>query len=91
MCDRVHTDLVSLSTSMIEMGEELKVVLERWTENRRGWVSDEVWSSLKRRRQTNMEYRKMRRVCGVNDERREKTKEYYFKEKEDSEFCIACS
>ena len=24
MCDRVHTDLVSLSTSMIEMGEEIK-------------------------------------------------------------------
>ena len=29
MCDRVHTDLVSLSTSMMEVGEELKVVLER--------------------------------------------------------------
>ena len=36
MCGRVHTDLVSLSTSMLEVGEELKVVLERWTENRRG-------------------------------------------------------
>ena len=36
MCDRVHTDLVSLSTSMIEVGEEMKVVLERWNENRRG-------------------------------------------------------
>ena len=42
MCDRVHTDLVSLSTSMIEVSEELKVVLKTWTENRRGWVSDEV-------------------------------------------------
>ena len=36
MCDRVHTDLVSLSMSIIEVGEELKVVLERWTKNRRG-------------------------------------------------------
>ena len=37
LCDRVHTDLVRLSTSMIEVGLKLKVVLERWTENRRGW------------------------------------------------------
>ena len=36
MCYRVHTDLVSLSTSMIEVGEKLNVVLKRWTENRRG-------------------------------------------------------
>ena len=45
MCDRVHTDLVS--TSMIEVGEALKVILEMWTENRRGWVSEEVCSSVK--------------------------------------------
>ena len=50
MCDMVHTDLVSLSTSIIEVGEELKVTLERWSENRRGWVSDEVCSSVKPRR-----------------------------------------
>ena len=36
MCDRVHTDLVSLSTSMIEVGEELNVVLGRWTEKSLG-------------------------------------------------------
>ena len=89
MCDRVHTDLVSLSTSMIEVGEEIKVVLERWTENRRGWVSDEVCSSVKRRRQANKEYRKMRRVCGVNDERTEKAKECYFKEKEEAKKIVS--
>ena len=81
MCDRVHTDLVSLSMSMIEVGEELKVVLERWTENRRCWVSEEVCCSVERRIHANKEYRKMRRVYGVNDERTEKAKEYYFKEK----------
>ena len=89
MCDRVHTDLVSLSTSMIELGEELKVVLERWTENRRGWVSDEVCSSVKRRRHANKEYRKTRRVCGVNDERTEEAKEYYFKEKEEAKKIVS--
>ena len=92
MCDRVHTGLASLSTSMIEVGEELNVVLERWTENRRGWVSDEVCSSVQQRRHANKKYRKMRIVCGVNDERTEK--EYYLKERggqEDSDFCIACS
>ena len=48
---------------------------------------------MKRRRHA-IKYRKIRRVCGVNDERTEKAKEYYFKEKEEarnSEFCIACS
>ena len=83
MCDRVHSDLVSLSASMIEVGEELKVVLERWTENRRGWMSEEVCSSVKRREKPNKEYRKMRRVYGVNDERTEKAEEYYLKEKEE--------
>ena len=56
MCERVHTDLVSLSTSMTEVGEELKVVLEWGTENRRCWVSDEVCISVKRRIQSNEEY-----------------------------------
>ena len=36
---------------------------------------------MKRRRQANKEYMKMRRVCGVNDERTEKDKENYFNEK----------
>ena len=36
MYDMVHTWLVRLSTSMIEVGEELKVTFERWTENRGG-------------------------------------------------------
>ena len=29
ICDRVHTDLVSLSASMVEVGDELKVELDR--------------------------------------------------------------
>ena len=94
MCDRVHTDLVSLSMSMIEVGVEIKMVLERWDENRRGWVSDEVCSSVKRRKRANKEYMKMIRVCGVNDYMTEKDKEYYFKEKEEAKeivremFCL---
>ena len=58
MCDRVLTDLVSLSMSIIEVGEEQ----ERWTENRICWVSDEVCSSVKQIRQTNKEYGKMKSV-----------------------------
>ena len=69
---------MGLHTSMIEVGEELKMVLERLTENRRGWLSDEVCSSVKQRRHANNEYRKIRRECGVNDERTEKSKEYYY-------------
>ena len=81
MCYRARTDLLSLSTSMIEVGEELKVVFKMWTEDRRSWVSDEVYSSAKRKRHANKEYRKMRRVYGVNDERTENDKEYDFKRK----------
>ena len=66
------TDLGSMSASMMELGEELKETLDKWTENRKGWVTDEVCRSVRRRRHDNKEYRKMRRVCGVNDERTEK-------------------
>ena len=38
MCDRVHTDLGSMSASMMEADEELKVTLDKWTENRKGRV-----------------------------------------------------
>ena len=49
MYDRVHTDITSLIASMIEVSDELKVTLERWTEKRRGCVADEVCNSVKRR------------------------------------------
>ena len=61
------------------------MVLERCTGNRRGWGSEEVCSSVKRRRRANNEYRKMRSVYGVNNHRTEKDKEYYyFKETEET-------
>ena len=69
MCDRVHTDLGSMSAAMVEVGEELKVTLDKWTENRRGWVTDEVCISVRRRIHANKEYMKMRIMCGVNDKR----------------------
>ena len=75
MCDRVHTDLGSMSASMMEV--------DKCTENRRGWVTDEVCRSVRRRRHANKEFRKMRGVCGVNDERTESAKAGNFKEKEE--------
>ena len=47
MCDK---STYRFSASMMEVGEELKVVLDRWTENRRGWVTNEVCRSVRRRR-----------------------------------------
>ena len=44
-------------------------------------MSAKVCSSVKRIRQANKEYIKMRRVCGVDHERTEREKEYYFKRK----------
>ena len=32
MCDRVHIDLWNMSASMVDVGEELKVTLDKWTE-----------------------------------------------------------
>ena len=55
MCDRLHADLGSLSASMMEVVEELKVPLDKWTENRRGWVTEEVCRSVRRRRHANKE------------------------------------
>ena len=55
-------DIISM---MIEIGGELKVALDKWTENRRGWVTDEVCRSVRRSRHANKEYRKMRKVCSV--------------------------
>ena len=81
--------IYTIQIILIEVGEELKVVLERWTENRRDWVSDEVCSSVKQRRHANKEYMKMRRVCGMNDKRTEKAKEYYFKEKEEAKKIVS--
>ena len=53
MCDIVHPDLGSMSAAMVEVGEELKVTLDKWTENRRGWVTDEVSISVRCRRHAN--------------------------------------
>ena len=52
-------------------------------------MSDKVCSSVKQRRHANKGYSKIRRVCGVNDERREKVKKYHFKEKEEAKEIVS--
>ena len=45
---------------------------------------DDVCRSVRHRRHANKKYMKMRRVCGVNDERTKSAKTDYFKEKEET-------
>ena len=78
---RVHAELVGLSVSMVDVGEELNVSLDMWTENRGALVTNKVCNNVKRRKQENKEYIKMRRVCGENDQRTERANIYYFKKK----------
>ena len=89
MCDTVYTDIRNMSASMMEVGEELKVALDKWTENRRCWVTDKVCRRVRRIRHANKEYRKMRRECGVNDERTESAKSDYFEEKEETKKIVS--
>ena len=89
MCDTVYTDIRNMSASMMEVGEELKVALDKWTENRRCWVTEEVCRRVRRIRHANKEYRKMRRECGVNDERTESAKSDYFEEKEETKKIVS--
>ena len=52
-------------------------------------MTDEVCRSVRLRINAN-KYRRMRRVCGVNNERTESAKADYFKEKEETkDYCIA--
>ena len=57
------------------------MTLDRWSENRRGWVSDEVCRTMERIIQAYTEYRKIWGVSCVNDERKrtERAKADYFK------------
>ena len=57
---------------------------KKWCENRRGWVSDRVKGCIARRRSANKNYRFMRKVCGVDDERTKRAKEVYWRKKEEA-------
>ena len=54
---------------MTQVGVELNGETEKYCGNRRGWVSDRVKGCIAQRRSANKNYRCMRKICGVDDER----------------------
>ena len=57
---------------------------QKWCENRHGWVSDRVKGCIAQRRSANKNYRCMKKVCGVDDERTKRAKEVYRRKKEEA-------
>ena len=60
---------------------------ENWQEDRR-WMTDDVRSSINGRKEKNREYRKMRILYGVNDERTHMAKITYLQMKDDTQRLI---
>ena len=84
MEQRDYEDLSSMSVEMTQVGVELNEETKKWCENRRGWVSDRVKGCIAPRRSANKNYRFMRKVCGVDDERIKRAKEVYWRKKEEA-------
>ena len=73
-----------MSVAMTQVGVELNEETKKWCENRCGWVSDRVKGCIAQRRSANKNYRCMRKVCGVDDERTERAKDVYWRKKEEA-------
>ena len=57
----------SISAAMTQVGIELNVETDKWCENRRGWVNDTLKLCMAQKRNTNKNYRRMRKTCAVDD------------------------
>ena len=62
---------------MSQAGEELNEELDKWCENRGGWVNDRVKLCIDQRRGANKNYRDKRKLCGVDDVRTKHMKYIY--------------
>ena len=81
---REYKDLSSMSVAMTQVGVELNKETDKWCENRSGWVSDRVKGCIAQRRSANKNYRCMRNICRVDDERTKGAKDIYWSKKEES-------
>ena len=66
---REYEDLSSMNMEMTQVGDELNEEMDKWCENRRGWVNHRVKVYIDQRRSTIKNYRHMRNICGVDDVR----------------------
>ena len=73
MEEREYKDLSSMNVTMAQVGELLNEEMDKWCENRGGWVNDRVIEDIAQRRSKNRKYCYMRKICGADDVR---TKRY---------------
>ena len=74
---REYKDLSSMSVIMTQTGVELNEAMEKWCENRSGWINDRVKVCIAQRKVVNKNYRRMRKICGVDDERTKRVNDLY--------------
>ena len=84
MEQREYTDLSGMSVAMTQVGVELNEETDKWCENRSGWVNDRVKGCIAQRRSAKNNYHCMRKICGVDDERTKRTKDIYWRKKEEA-------
>ena len=75
-------DLSSMNMETTQVGDELNEEMDKWWENRSGWVNDRVKECIDQRRSANKNYRHMRKICGVDDVRTKHMKDMYMRKKE---------
>ena len=62
---------------MTQVGEKLNEEMDKWCENRSGWVNDSVKECIDQRRSTNKNYCHTWNICGVYDVRTKHMKDIY--------------
>ena len=81
---REYEDLSSMNIEMTQVGDELNEEMDRWCENRSGWVNNRVKECIDQRRSAIKNYRHMRKICGVDDVRTKHMKDMYMRKKEEA-------
>ena len=81
---RDYEDLYSMNVAVPQVGEELNEEMDNCYENRKGWVNERVKDCIAQRKSENRKYWYMRKICGVDDVRRERQKEIYMVGREQS-------
>ena len=79
-------NMSEMNSMMAKEGCEMEKE-ENWQEDRR-WMTDDVRASINGRKEKNREYRKMRRLYGVTDERTQMAKIRYLHMKDDTQRLI---
>ena len=51
---------------MTKVGDKFNEEMDKWCENRSGWVNNRVKECIDQRRSENKIYRHMRNICGID-------------------------